>query len=98
MPQGFKTSIPPVAAATAPLAVVRFHGRRDDTWGKRNVSVHDKFGYDYSKKELKEWQPRLGSLADDAREVHVLMNNCYQDYAVRSARMMAQLSLELDGA
>ena len=47
MPQGFQTSIPPVAAATAPLAMVRFHGRRDDTWGKRAVSVHDKFGYDY---------------------------------------------------
>jgi uncharacterized protein YecE (DUF72 family) len=95
MPQGFKTSIPPVAEATAPLSVVRFHGRRDDTWGKRSVSVHDKFGYDYSKKELKEWQPRLGHLADSAREVHVLMNNCYQDYAVRSARTMAQLALAL---
>jgi uncharacterized protein YecE (DUF72 family) len=94
MPQGFKTSIPPVAAVTAPLAMVRFHGRRSDTWGKRNVSVHDKFGYDYSKKELKEWQPRLEGLASDAREVHALMNNCYQDYAVRSARVMAQLTLE----
>jgi uncharacterized protein YecE (DUF72 family) len=95
MPQGFKTSIPPVAAATAPLAVVRFHGRRDDTWGKRNVSVHDKFGYDYSDDELKEWQPRLAGLAEDAREVHVLMNNCYRDYAVRSARTTAQMFLDL---
>jgi uncharacterized protein YecE (DUF72 family) len=95
MPQGFKTSIPPVAAATAPLALVRFHGRRDDTWGKRNVSVHDKFGYDYSDDELKEWQPRLAGLAEDAREVHVLMNNCYRDYAVRSARTTAQMLLDL---
>jgi uncharacterized protein YecE (DUF72 family) len=95
MPQGFKTSIPPVAVATAPLAMVRFHGRRDDTWGKRNVSVHDKFGYDYAEKELKEWQPRLAGLADDARETHVLMNNCYSDYATRSARTMAQLMLEV---
>jgi uncharacterized protein YecE (DUF72 family) len=97
MPQGFRTSIPPVAAATAPLAVVRFHGRRTDTWGERNVSVHDKFGYDYSQSELAEWQPRIGSLAAQAREVHVLMNNCYEDYAVRSARSMAQLSLDLAG-
>jgi uncharacterized protein YecE (DUF72 family) len=94
MPQGFKTSIPPVAAATAPLAMVRFHGRRDDTWGKRAVSVHDKFGYDYSTDELKEWQPRLAGLADDARETHVLMNNCYEDYAVKSARVMSQLLLD----
>ena len=75
--------------------MVRFHGRRDDTWGKRGVSVHDKFGYDYSTKELEEWQPKLAGLADDAREMHVLMNNCYEDYAVKSARTMSQLLLDL---
>ncbi len=95
MPQGFKTSIPPVAAATAPLAMVRFHGRRGDTWGTRNISTHDKFGYDYSHDELAEWEPKISKLADDAREVHVLMNNCYRDYAVRSAQAMAQLGLDL---
>ena len=94
MPQGFPTSIPPVAAATAPLAMVRFHGRRDDTWGKRNVDVHDKFGYDYSVEELAGWEPRIENLASQAREVHVLMNNCYEDYAVRSARNMTQLLLD----
>ena len=32
-PQGFKSSVPPVVAATSPdLAVVRFHGRRTATW------------------------------------------------------------------
>jgi hypothetical protein len=29
--------------------------------------------------------PRLAQLASQAREVHVLMNNCYQDYGVRNA-------------
>jgi uncharacterized protein YecE (DUF72 family) len=95
MPQGFPTSIPPVAAVTAPLALVRFHGRRSDTWGKRNVNTHEKFGYDYSEDELKPWQPKIAGLADEAREVHVLMNNCYRDYAVRSAQTMAQLGLDL---
>jgi uncharacterized protein YecE (DUF72 family) len=95
MPQGFRTSIPPVAGVTAPLAMVRFHGRRDDTWGTRGVSVHDRFGYDYAKEELAEWQPRIDGLAGQAREVHVLMNNCYEDYAVRSARTMAQLLLDV---
>jgi uncharacterized protein YecE (DUF72 family) len=28
-------------------------------------------------------------LAGDAREVHVLMNNCRNDYAVRNARQLA---------
>lgn len=94
MPQGFKTSIPPVAVVTAPLAMVRFHGRRDDTWGKRNVSVHDKFGYDYSADELSAWEPKIAKISNDARETHVLMNNCYQDYAVKSARAMSQLLLD----
>lgn len=94
MPQGFRTSIPPVAAATASLAMVRFHGRRTDTWGKRGVSTHDKFGYDYSAEELAEWQPRIAELGSQAREVHVLMNNCYRDYAVRSARTLAQMTFD----
>ena len=95
MPQGFKTSIPPIAEATAPLSVVRFHGRRDDTWGKRGVSVHDKFGYDYTQAELEGWEPKIAHLAQSSREVHVLMNNCYEDYAVRSARTMSQLLIDV---
>jgi len=95
MPQGFNTSIPPVAEATAPLAVVRFHGRRKDTWGDRNITTHDKFGYDYTQAELAEWGPKITHLADEAREVHVLMNNCYRDYAVSSARRMAEIGLGL---
>jgi len=94
MPQGFPTSIPPVAAATAPLAMIRFHGRRSETWGKRGVTVTEKFRYDYSRSELAEWEPRVEELATKARETHVLMNNCYRNYAVRSASTMAQLALD----
>ena len=36
-PQGFKSSVPPIVAATSPeLAVVRFHGRRAETWEAQN--------------------------------------------------------------
>jgi uncharacterized protein YecE (DUF72 family) len=31
-PAGFPSSVPPVVAATADLAVVRFHGRNEETW------------------------------------------------------------------
>jgi uncharacterized protein YecE (DUF72 family) len=73
---------------------VRFHGRRTDTWGKRGVSTHEKFGYDYSDDELAQWQPRIAELSSQAREVHVLMNNCYRDYAVRSAQSLAQMTFD----
>ena len=28
---------------------------------------------------------RIGELAEEAAEVHVLMNNCFEDYGVRNA-------------
>ena len=33
-------------------------------------------------------------LAQRSREVHVLLNNCHADYAVRNARQMAELVAE----
>ena len=82
MPQGHKSSIPPVLAATADLAVVRFHGH-SDKWTSKDI--YEKFGYRYSTKELKEWAPKLTALADEVKQVNVLMNNCYSDYAQRNA-------------
>lgn len=93
MPQGFRSSLPPVAASTAPLSLVRFHGRNRDNWDKKNQEARERFRYDYPREELAAWAPRVEGLASEAREVHVLMNNCYRDYAVRSARTMVQLTL-----
>ena len=92
MPQGFDSSLPPIAASTTKdLAMVRFHGRDPAQWKKKDVSAAERFRYDYTKEELAEWAPRIRDLADTAGETHVLMNNCYQDYAVRSARQLASL-------
>ena len=89
MPQGFKSSVPPVVAATSDLAVVRFHGHNRDEW--ESGSVQKRFAYLYSTKELKEWAPRVKELASDTRETHVLMNNCYRDYAQRNAKELADV-------
>ena len=92
MPQGFDSSLPPVAAATADdIAMVRFHGRDKEVWAKKNIPASERFRYDYTRTELEEWVPKLESLAAEVRETHVLMNNCYQDYAVRSARELGDL-------
>ncbi|MFI7306010.1 DUF72 domain-containing protein [Micromonospora aurantiaca] len=88
MPQGHRSSVPPVLAATADLAVVRFHGH-SDKWTSKDI--HEKFGYDYSKRELRDWAPKLRELADRAERTHVLMNNCYRDYAQRNAATLAGL-------
>lgn len=90
-PQGFSSSVPPVAAVTAPLAMVRFHGRNRETWEKKGISTAEKFRYLYNRDELKAWVPRLQTMASDAREVHAVMNNCYADYSVRNAEDLAEL-------
>jgi uncharacterized protein YecE (DUF72 family) len=90
-PQGFRSSVPPVVAVTAPVAEIRFHGRNADNWEKKGISAAERFRYDYSREELKEWIPKVEQLAEEADSVHALMNNCYADYGIRSARVLADL-------
>ena len=48
MPQGFDSSIPPVAAATAKdLSMVRFHGRDPKAWESKSETASERFRYDY---------------------------------------------------
>ena len=59
-PQGFKSSLPLVVAATSPdLAVVRFHGRRTATWEAKGIPTVERFRYLYDASELEEWAPRI---------------------------------------
>jgi len=88
MPQGHRSSIPPVAEATADIALVRFHGHSDQ-WTSKDI--HEKFGYLYSDKELKQWAPKLKKLAKDTNVTHAMMNNCYSDYAQRNAAQLIEM-------
>jgi len=88
MPQGHRSSIPPVVAATADVAVVRFHGH-SDKWTSKDI--HEKYGYEYSAAELAEWTPRLTDLAAATDHTYALMNNCYRDFAQRNASQLMEL-------
>jgi uncharacterized protein YecE (DUF72 family) len=88
MPQGYPSSIPPVLAATADLAVVRLHGH-SDKWQSKDI--HERFGYRYTDQELAEWAPKIRGLAGHAEVTHVLFNNCYRDYAQVNAQHLAEL-------
>jgi len=88
MPQGHKSSVPPIVEATADLAVVRFHGH-SDKWTSKDI--HEKFGYEYSRKELAGWVPKLRALAGEAKQTQIFMNNCYTDYAQRNATTLIEL-------
>jgi len=87
-PQGFKSSVPPVAEATADIGVVRFHGRNRESWEAKGISVAERFNYLYTEEELPEWAPRVEHIAAKTTQLHVLFNNCYEDKAVKNARQM----------
>ncbi|MFL5798236.1 MAG: DUF72 domain-containing protein [Actinomycetota bacterium] len=96
MPQGLDSSVPPLAATTADdLALVRFHTRNEQQFTKKGVTAAERFAYLYDERELEEWVPGIRDMSNSARETHVLMNNCYRDYAVRNARQLTGL-LDLD--
>jgi uncharacterized protein YecE (DUF72 family) len=88
MPQGYRNSIPPVLAATADTAVMRFHGH-SPKWTAKNVL--DRFDYDYSTTELREWTPKLRKLAAQTDQTYVIMNNCRGDQAQRNGGQLLDL-------
>ena len=91
-PQGLRSSVPPIVAVTSPdLAVLRFHGRRIETWEASGIPVVERFRYLYSEAEMREWVPRIREAAQDARELHILMNNCYANYGSTNARELASM-------
>ncbi len=97
-PQGFKSSTPPVVASTSEeLAMVRFHGHNAENWEKPGLTAAERFQYLYSDDELGQWVKPVRELAGEAKQVHVLMNNCYADYGVRNASQMAALLAERSG-
>jgi uncharacterized protein YecE (DUF72 family) len=97
-PQGFKSSVPPVVAAPSPdLAIVRFHGRRSATWEAAGVQTVERFRYLYDEGELSEWAPRVRDIAAQAKDTHVLFNNCYANYGSTNALELARLLEDLQG-
>lgn len=75
--------VPSVIALTAPVAVLRLHGRNargflQQLHGGR-PTVAEKYGYLYDREELEGIAVRLRRLEGHARRVHVMMNNNVSD-------------------
>jgi uncharacterized protein YecE (DUF72 family) len=86
------SGLPRLFAVTNPgLLVVRLHGRSESTWGDTSHSAAERCRYVYSEPELDELARPIEGLAREARESHLLMNNCYRDYAVRNAAQLRDL-------
>jgi len=71
------------------LAVIRFHSRRAKTLEAKGIPVVERFRYLYSREALAEGLPKIHTVAERSREVHVPMNNCYANYGATNARELA---------
>jgi uncharacterized protein YecE (DUF72 family) len=85
------STMPPTAALTSDWAYVRMHGRNRDTFFKTTGTSADRFDYRYSSDELKEWEPKIRSLAAEAEQTFVMFNNNRYDYAQRNAAEIATI-------
>jgi uncharacterized protein YecE (DUF72 family) len=95
-PQGFKSSVPPVVVQTsADLAVFRFHGRNTENWEKKDITPAERFRYLYDQDQLADWTSKIAAVAREAKETHVIYNNCFSNYGTTNAREAARLLEEL---
>jgi uncharacterized protein YecE (DUF72 family) len=91
-PPGMQSSLPATPVVTSRrLAVVRLHGRREETWEQRNEITSERYRYLYDESELSEWVRPVLDVAAQAPETHVIFNNCYGNYAPTNAIEFATL-------
>lgn len=90
-PPGLRTSFPPVVAATASVAAVRFRGRNAEHWEDRSASTDEKLNWWYSDEELSEWLPRIEQLRAEAGEVYLAFNTKAEDQSVVNAAKLQRM-------
>ena len=91
-----KGLVPPLVEATTDTGYVRLHGRNARNWWGRGGG--DRYDYDYSAEELREWSEKLLSLEEKVKKVYAFFNNCHAGHAARNAELMIEmLSGQLGG-
>lgn len=94
-PPGLKSSFPPVVAATASVAAVRFRGRNVERWEDKSASIDDRLDWWYTDEELSEWLPRIEQLARETDELYLSFSTKSADQSVVNAsRLQRLLGLE----
>jgi uncharacterized protein YecE (DUF72 family) len=91
---GLPGLMPPLALTTGPVAYVRFHGRNSVKW-YNHKEAWERYDYGYSVEELREWIPKLRHLDASAPLTLVYFNNHFAGQAVRGARDLGQLLLDV---
>ncbi|EEF60160.1 DUF72 domain-containing protein [Pedosphaera parvula] len=86
--------MPGIDLVTNPkLSYLRAHGRNAKGF-VRGRDVATRFNHDYKKPELKQIAERSIRLADQARQVHVVCNNNFSNYAPKAAAALQKMFQE----
>ena len=89
-PNTTTNSIPPVWEVTVPaLAIVRLHGRNQETWNVKGDAASQRFNYDYTDQELKDFTRKISDLPADLSQV--VFNNNYEDQGQRNAKTLISM-------
>ena len=83
--------MPPVEAVTSDLAVIRFHGRNRDGWARAGATTGERYDYEYSGDELRQWAGVARRLAERAGRLYAMFNNHVGGAMARDARTLAGL-------
>ena len=81
---------PPIVEATSSIAYVRFHGRNKTKWWKHE-KAEERYDYEYSEEELKEWVTKIKKLSQQVEKLYAFFNNHPGGKAPRNAQMMMKL-------
>jgi uncharacterized protein YecE (DUF72 family) len=72
------------------VAYVRLHGRNARQW-HAHTEAWQRYDYDYSDAELREWVPRIQAMAAQAEQTLVIFNNTPKAQGVDDARALRAL-------
>lgn len=84
-----KGLMPAMDACTSPIGYVRFHSRDASKWW--GTDVKQRYDYLYSDGQLREWVPRIETIARQAEKTYVFFNNCHGGQAAKNALTMVDL-------
>jgi uncharacterized protein YecE (DUF72 family) len=82
--------MPPLCAATSGIGYVRFHGRNQAKWWKHE-HARERYDYLYSPAELREWLPKVRSLATQTEKTFVFFNNHFEAKAATNAQQFREM-------
>ena len=81
--------LPPVAVGTSDIGYIRFHGRNRSKWYTGDSK--ERYDYLYKEDELKDWLPKISTLAEQTEKIFIFFNNHRKGQAITNARMMIGL-------